>query len=218
MVDHRKETSTIPRKMEKPGTNETERISSITEHTAILKLDKHGLPLVPQPSDHKDDPLNWPTAQKYYIVLLMSSFSLMAQLSAAMLNPAFVQVAKDLHVTVEEASYTTTVYILFTGIFPLFIVPFANVYGRRNLYLIFTVIAIAGCIGAAAAPTWGGVMAGRIFAGIGSSVSLLFHFMNDRHHQFFASRAIVWNGQKPQHVENRQFSVRVEYFKTSKLS
>lgn len=25
--------------------------------TPTLKLDKHGLPLVPQPSDHKDDPL-----------------------------------------------------------------------------------------------------------------------------------------------------------------
>lgn len=25
--------------------------------TPVLKLDKHGLPLVPQPSDHKDDPL-----------------------------------------------------------------------------------------------------------------------------------------------------------------
>lgn len=25
--------------------------------TQMLKLDKHGLPLVPQPSDHKDDPL-----------------------------------------------------------------------------------------------------------------------------------------------------------------
>lgn len=25
--------------------------------TPALKLDKHGLPLVPQPSDHKDDPL-----------------------------------------------------------------------------------------------------------------------------------------------------------------
>ena len=27
------------------------------ETTPVLQLDKHGLPLVPQPSDHKDDPL-----------------------------------------------------------------------------------------------------------------------------------------------------------------
>lgn len=25
--------------------------------TMTLKVDKHGLPLIPQPSDHKDDPL-----------------------------------------------------------------------------------------------------------------------------------------------------------------
>ena len=158
--------------MEKPSADRHEGVSRDVEQNASLKLDKRGLPLVPQPSDHKDDPLNWSTAQKYYIVVLMSSFALMSQLGAAMLNPAFVLVAKDLRVTVEQASYTTTVYILFTGVFPLFITPFANVYGRRFLYLVFTVIAIAGFIGSAAAPTWGGVMAGRVFAAIGVSIPL----------------------------------------------
>jgi MFS family permease len=137
-----------------------------------LKLDKHGLPLVPQPSDHKDDPLNWSVWLKYWIVILMSAFTLMAQVGAGLLNPAFVAVATDLHVTVEEASYTTTVFILFTGVFPLFLTPFANVYGRRVLYLIFTIVAVAGYIGSAASSSWGGVMAGRVFSGIGSSVSL----------------------------------------------
>jgi hypothetical protein len=35
--------------------NDTERIRA--NETANLKLDKHGLPLVPQPTSHKDDPL-----------------------------------------------------------------------------------------------------------------------------------------------------------------
>lgn len=117
---------------------------NVEERSVPLKLDKRGLPLVSQPSDHKDDPLNWPVWQKYYIVLLMSAFTLMAQLGAAILNPSFVLVAKNLHVTVEEASYSTTVFILFSGVFPLFITPFANVCGRRPLYLIFTLVAIAG--------------------------------------------------------------------------
>ena len=137
-----------------------------------LKLDKHGLPLVPQPSDHKDDPLNWSLWLKYWIVILVSAFTLVAQLGSALLNPAFVAVAKDLHVTVEQASYTTTVFILFTGLFPLLLTPFANVYGRRVLYLIFTVVAIVGYVSSASSPSWGGVMAGRVFSGIGSSVSL----------------------------------------------
>jgi MFS family permease len=153
-----------------------EQVNSHIEETtgASLKLDKRGLPLVPQPSDHKDDPLNWSMVQKYYIVFLMSSFTLMAQMSPAMLNPAFIAVATDLRVTVEEASYTTTLFILFTGVFPLFVTPFANVYGRRILYLIFTPISIAGYVGSAGSPTWGGVIAGRVFSGIGSSIPLGF--------------------------------------------
>ena len=135
-----------------------------------IKLDKHMLLVVPQASDHKDDPLNWSSIQKYWIVLLMSAFTLISQLGSALLNPAFVQVARDLHVTVQQASYTTTVFIMFTGVFPLLVTPFANVYGRRILYLIFTIIAIAGYIGSAVSPSWGGVIAGRVFSGIGSSI------------------------------------------------
>ncbi len=150
----------------------TEKGISHVEESSPFGLDKNELPLPTVPTNHKDDPLNWPSWQKYYIVMLMSAFTLLAQMSTALLNPAFVLVAKNLHVSVEEASYTTTVFILFTGVFPLFITPFANVYGRRPLYLIFTVVAIAGFVGSAAAATWGGVIAGRVFAGIGCSIPL----------------------------------------------
>lgn len=149
-----------------------EKGSQVEYATGNLKLDKHGLPLVPQPSDHKDDPLNWSLIQKYWIVILMSAFTLTAQLGSALLNPAFVHVAKDLKVTVVQASYSTTVFILFTGVFPLFTTPFANIYGRRPLYLIFTVVAIAGFVGSAASPSYGGLIAGRVFSGIGSSIPL----------------------------------------------
>ena len=152
--------------------SDTDLKVEVVHQDDTLKLDKRGLPLVPQPSDHKDDPLNWSAGLKYWIVILMSAFTLMAQLGSGLLNPAFVAVAKDLHVTVEQASYTTTVFILFTGVFPLLLTPFANVYGRRVLYLIFTTVAIVGYVSSASSPTWGGVMAGRVVSGIGSSVSL----------------------------------------------
>ena len=43
-----------------PSDVEEQRIEAMDEKTAAepnLKLDSNGLPLVPQPSDHKDDPL-----------------------------------------------------------------------------------------------------------------------------------------------------------------
>lgn len=44
----------------KAGLNEKDTLEVDPDRkadTPVLKLDKHGLPLVPQPSDHKDDPL-----------------------------------------------------------------------------------------------------------------------------------------------------------------
>lgn len=75
-----------------------------------LKLDKYGLPLQPQPSDSPSDPLNWPWLQKLYVVLLVSLSSFIAQVGGSLFNPALVLMAKDLGVTVEQASYCTTVY------------------------------------------------------------------------------------------------------------
>ncbi|KAK3065872.1 hypothetical protein LTS18_002294, partial [Coniosporium uncinatum] len=80
--------------------------------------------------------------------------------------------AADLGITVEQASYVTTSFVIVGGIFPMVVVPFSNIYGRRILYLIFTAVAFAANIGRAAAPTYGGVIAGSIFNGIGSSISL----------------------------------------------
>lgn len=43
----------------------------------------------------------------------------------------------------------------------MFVVPYANVYGRRICYVIFTVIGAAGAFVSAGAPTYGGTIAGR---------------------------------------------------------
>jgi MFS family permease len=61
----------------------------------------------------------------------MSSFTLVAQPGSAMIFPSFVEVAEDLHVTVEEASYCVTIFMLVVGSFPLMIAPFSQIYGRR---------------------------------------------------------------------------------------
>lgn len=149
-----------------------EKQSSIDVEPHALKLDRHGLPLVPQPSDHPDDPLNWPVLQKAYIAGLIALLGFISQMGSALINPAFVLMSKDLHVTVQQASYCTTVFILFGGVTPLFIVPFANVYGRRIIYIIFIIIAAVGQFVSATAPTYGGVLGGRVLNGIGSSIPL----------------------------------------------
>ncbi|KAJ9493822.1 hypothetical protein LTR99_011064 [Exophiala xenobiotica] len=89
-----------------------------------------------------------------------------------MANPAFVEVVKDLNVTIEQASYCTTVFLLLGGVTPLFVVPFANVYGRRILYVIFIVISAVGAYVSAASSSHGGVIVGRALNGLGASIPL----------------------------------------------
>jgi hypothetical protein len=52
---------------------------------AALKLDKHGFPLAPQPSEHKMDPLNWSTWLKMAILIQISAISFLSLLAASLI-------------------------------------------------------------------------------------------------------------------------------------
>lgn len=87
-------------------------------------------------------------------------------------NSAFGPLSKDMHVTISEASYSTTIAIVFAGIFPLIWSPLANCYGRRPVFLGATAIGIAATAGSAVASSWGSLLVARAFVGIGTSVSM----------------------------------------------
>lgn len=77
-----------------------------------------------------------------------------------------------MHISVVEASYQTTVPIVFAGVLPLIWSPLANVYGRRPIFVFVSVIGIAAHAASGAAPTWGGILAARAFVSIGTSAGM----------------------------------------------
>lgn len=115
-----------------PNGTKAEDTYQVEEKQPTLKLDRHGLPLVPQPSDHEDDPLNWPKIYRIYIALLISLLGFVAQMGSALINPAFEEMSEDLGISIEQASYCTTVFILFGGVLSMFVVSFL---GRRTSML-----------------------------------------------------------------------------------
>ncbi|KAJ5606674.1 hypothetical protein N7510_009455 [Penicillium lagena] len=123
-------------------------------------------------SDHVDDPRNWPLWGRAWVAFLVSAMGFMAQVGSSLINPCYTIMAEDMNISVEQASYCTTVFMLFSGFVPMLIVPFSNIYGRRNLYLICTVIAAAANIGSGAAKSYGAVIVGRVFYGIGGGIPL----------------------------------------------
>lgn len=115
---------------------EPRETAGVVDSTPEVKLDKRGLPLIPQPSDQKDDPLvcsstrlqipffpfavsvpltrltqNWPIARKLSVLLQISFLALLGPMSAAVINPAFVPLGEAFDITTVEASYELTVYV-----------------------------------------------------------------------------------------------------------
>ncbi|EXJ68585.1 uncharacterized protein A1O5_08379 [Cladophialophora psammophila CBS 110553] len=138
------------------------------EGASDLKLDKRGLPLVPQPSDRRDDPLNWSPMLKLFVLLQVSWLAFLGPMAGAIVNPAFVPLSKQFDITVVQASYELTVYIVSAGVGPLFTVPLANVYGRRPVYILGNLLAAVTNIAAGYCNTWTGIMVTRVFNGIGA--------------------------------------------------
>ena len=77
-----------------------------------------------------------------------------------------------MHISVVEASYQTTIAIVFAGAFPLLWSPIANVYGRRPIFIFVSAIGIAAHAASGAAKTWGGILAARAFVGVGTSAGM----------------------------------------------
>ena len=179
------ECNTISHDSDKDVANEK---LAVSERISDIKLDKHGLPLSPQPSDNKDDPLNWSPFLKFMILLQVSWLAFLGPMGAAVANPAFVPSSKAFDISVVEASYEPTMYICFGGIGPLLLIPFANVYGRRPLYLGANLVASMTIIAAGYSSTWGGLLTTRAFNGIaggtpqaiGAATICDLYFMHER--------------------------------------
>jgi hypothetical protein len=52
------------------------------------------------------------------------------------------------------------------GVSPLFWTPLANIYGRRPVYLVSTLIGIVATVGTGVAKTWSTLIVARVFSGI----------------------------------------------------
>ncbi|KAK7063372.1 MFS general substrate transporter [Favolaschia claudopus] len=148
---------------------ETEKrsIGEVESKEEPVKLDHHGLPLIPQPSDDPEDPLNWSRSQKYIIVAIASLVAFFGTFALASSNPAYAQIGLALDVTAIEASYIGTIGIAAAGLGSFIWAPISNVYGRRPVLIFSQAIAIAAGFGAAFAKTYGTIIVGRFFTGLG---------------------------------------------------
>lgn len=77
------------------------------------------------------DPYNWSQKKKVTNLFLVAFHAMMATFTAAAIMAAFVNIAKDLDIEVQTASYLTSLIIAILGGAPLLWRPLSQRYGRR---------------------------------------------------------------------------------------
>ncbi|KAK7707942.1 hypothetical protein SLS64_006764 [Diaporthe eres] len=113
-------------------------------------------------------------ALKLAVCLQVSILAFLGPMSSATPNPAFVTLGRAFGITPVQASYQLVVYLVFSGVGPLFVVPFASATGRRPIVVTCSLLAAVTNIIASYCSTWAGIVVTRAFNGfaVGATVAL----------------------------------------------
>ena len=83
--------------------------------------------------------------------------------------PSFPELQEIFGISYSQVNWTVAIPALGLAFGPLFWSSLADIYGRRVIFIVGTVIALAATVGAGGAKDYGGYMAARFFQGFGVS-------------------------------------------------
>ena len=82
-------------------------------------------------------------------------------------TPALQPLSLFLHRNLVQTAYVSSLFVLFAGISPLLVNPIANVYGRRPVYILTLILAVATSGASGGAPEFSSLLALRALNGLG---------------------------------------------------
>lgn len=92
--------------------------------------------LVPRPTAHPDDPLNWSRGRKYLSLFCTMTYVWMVGISSAAIYSVFGSISAKTGLPLGDLNAGTGYMFLMFGWGCLFWQPIALTYGRRGVYLI----------------------------------------------------------------------------------
>ncbi|TGJ83166.1 hypothetical protein E0Z10_g5593 [Xylaria hypoxylon] len=150
--------------------DDDESQTSIPEAHRQYIIDRHGTDqLDPLPDFNDADPYNWPRPKKWLNLFFIAFHAFMATFTAASIQSAFENIAIDLHVSIQEASYLVSLVIAVLGVAPLFWGPLADRFGRRPILLVSLIVSLAANVGCAKSPSYSTMALSRAIAGFAIS-------------------------------------------------
>jgi MFS family permease len=80
---------------------------------------------------------------------------MMSTFTAGAIQSAFLDISLDLNVSLQRATYLTSLVIAVLGVAPLFWRPLADRFGRRPIFLLSLLCSLGGNVGCACSPSYG---------------------------------------------------------------
>lgn len=102
------------------------------------------------------------------VILICFAMAALTQAGLVLYTPAFLEIAKQFHVSASSVEVTLTVYLLGFGASQLFYGVLSERYGRRKLVLVGMIIFSIGCSWSIFADTYFTFLLSRIIQGIGA--------------------------------------------------
>ncbi|KAF3768981.1 MFS general substrate transporter [Cryphonectria parasitica EP155] len=163
------------------------------------KKNSKGIILRPQPSNDPNEPLNWSQWDKYTTYLVICWFTFLAFMNSSAFTVAVQAIIKQFKKSSTEASYLTSLQVLFMGFGALVWMPLIRIIGKRPGYLASLVFLCVTNVWGFYSTTYGSLLASRIVGGfltaaadapVPSVVAELFFFHERGHGMMFFSLAL----------------------------
>ncbi|KAH6645112.1 polyamine transporter [Truncatella angustata] len=148
---------------------ETEHMENGLDSVEEVDGEKPGISarsdLIPQPTNDPNDPLNWPTREKYATYLTISFFTLLSTINSSNFSVAISPVSKEFGVTTTQAGYLVCFNVLAIGLGNLFWVALMRCIGKRPIYLVSLLLMTGSNVWSYEAGTYASLLASRIVSG-----------------------------------------------------
>lgn len=142
-----------------------------TAHSNLKRARDGQTILLPQPSDDKNDPLNWSWAKKHTILIIISMTAFLPDYGSATGAVTLLPQAEVYGLSPDVVNHSQVGNVFMLGAGGVVVVALSAYFGRLPVLFYFLVLATATAIWCAAAATFESFMAARILNGFFSTVA-----------------------------------------------
>ncbi|KAH6623318.1 major facilitator superfamily domain-containing protein [Chaetomium tenue] len=181
-MDKKKEARKEDEKQVAAVVEETATLPSASDEEKGTERQLQNVDLSEQPDpglvtwDGPDDPanpVNMRPALKWIISIFVSLGGFVTLMSGSMIAPALPALGRDMGMTASEAESALSIFILAFAVGPLLLAPFAEVYGRKPVWIVSGFIYSGWSVVSGFSHNKPTLVASRFLAGIGGSVDFV---------------------------------------------